>query len=78
MATVDIDLFSFFLKEGVDPNICDRVSSVAVVIAAFNTIVDDLQLGKHPLFYATNCSRQDLAGLLIEHGADVDLVTIVS
>ena len=33
LATADIDLFSFFLKEGVDPNICDEVSSAAGVIS---------------------------------------------
>ena len=83
MATADIDLFLFFLKEGVDPNVCDKVSNVVVMIVAVCNRchllrVDNLQLGKHPLFYATNCGRQDLAGLLIEHGADVDLVTKVS
>ena len=78
MATADIDLFLFFLEEGVNPNFCDKVSIGAVFIAAFNTTIDHLQLGKHPLFYATSCGRQNVAELLIEHGADVDLDTEVS
>ena len=77
MATTDIDLFSFFLEEGVDPNVCDKVSCTEVMIAAVDSNVH-LQLGKHPLFYATHCGRLDVAELLIEHGADVDLATKVS
>ena len=80
MATADIDIVSFFLKEGVDPNVCDKVSKndSGSSCSCHLLHVDNLQLGKHPLFYATNCGRQDLAELLIEHGADVDLVTKVS
>ena len=37
----------------------------------------NLQDDRHPLFYATYYGRQDLAELLIEHGADVDLATNV-
>ena len=34
IATADINLFSFFLKQGVDPNIFDEVSSVEVIMVA--------------------------------------------
>ena len=34
MATADVDLFSSFLEQGVDPDVCDKVSSVVIMIAA--------------------------------------------
>ena len=39
IATADVDLFSFFLKKGVDPNIFDEVSSAVVMIVAVNTLL---------------------------------------
>ena len=32
MATADVDLFSSFLEQGVDPDIFDKVSSAVIMI----------------------------------------------
>ena len=71
-------MFSFFLKEGIDPNVSDKVSNVEVMMVAVIITVSHLQDDRHPLFYATYSGRQDLVELLMEHGADVDLATKVS
>ena len=39
MTTADIDVFSFFLKEGVDPNVCDKVSNVYVVVIILVAVI---------------------------------------
>ena len=77
IATEDVNFFSFFLKQGVDPNTFDKVSSAEVMVVAVIITVSHLQDDRHPLFYATYYGRRDLAELLIEHGADVDLATNV-
>ena len=78
IATADIDFFSFFLKQGVDPNIFDRVGSIELmIVAAIRIFFCSLQDGYHPLAHTTYSGRQDLVEVLIEHGADVDLATKV-
>ena len=39
IATEDINFFSFFLKQGVDPNITDKVSSVEIIMVYIAVII---------------------------------------
>ena len=80
MPTADIDLFSSFLEQGVDPNIFNEVSTAVIMIvgSCHDNTVDHLQRGFHALFYAIYNGREDLVKLLMQYHADVDLASRVS
>ena len=39
IATADINLFSFFLKQGVDPNVFDEVCIVVMIVAVVRILL---------------------------------------
>ena len=75
MATADVELFSSFLEQGVDPDVCDEVSSAVIMIvgSCHDNTVDHLQRGFHALGYAIYYGRENLVELLIQYHADVNL-----